>query len=106
MKTLLIVALMVTGLLAVGQGNMMPSYSDFDTDGNGKVTQEEFQNTQQKRMTQRAQEGRMMRNAGNAPVFSDIDTNGDGNIDKNEFQTHQANKNSKRGQGRGQGKNR
>ena len=106
MKALFVVALIATGALAMGQGNMMPSYSDFDTDGNGKVTQKEFQNTQQKRMTQRADEGRMMRNAGNAPVFSDIDTNGDGNIDKNEFQTHQANNSSKRGQGSGQGKNR
>ena len=49
MKTLLIVALMTTGLFAAGQGNMMPSYSDFDTNNDGKVTQEEFENTQQKK---------------------------------------------------------
>lgn len=88
---------MVTGALAMGKGNMMPSYSDFDTDGNGKITKKEFQKTQQKRMTQRAEDGRMMRNAGDAPAFSDIDKNNDGIIDKGELQKHQ---------GTGQGRNR
>ena len=104
MKNLLIVALISTGVFAASPGNMMPSYSDFDTDNNGKVTQEEFENTQQKRMTKRAEEGRMMRKAGNAPGYSDIDANGDGNIDKEEFQSHQSKNRQNRGQG--QGKNR
>jgi Ca2+-binding EF-hand superfamily protein len=90
MKKLFITALIVTGVLAAGQGFMMPSYSDFDTDGNSKITQQEFENTQQKRMMQNAAAGKMMRNAGNAPMFSDIDTNNDGNIDVTEFQTHQS----------------
>jgi Ca2+-binding EF-hand superfamily protein len=104
MKTLLIVALIVTGALAMGQGNMMPTYSDFDIDGNGKVTQEEFENTQQARMSAQSEAGRIMRNADNAPIFSDIDTNSDGNIDEKEFQTHQIKnrKNMRRGQGRNQ----
>ena len=108
MKTLLIVALIVTGALAVGQGNMMPSYSDFDSDGNGKITQKEFKYTQQKRMEEQAKTGKMMRNAGNAPKFGDIDANRDGNIDNQEFQTHRANRRSGSGQGmgRGQGRNR
>ncbi|WP_294960561.1 hypothetical protein [Sulfurimonas sp.] len=96
MKSLLIVTLMVTGALAVG----MPSYSNFDSDGNGKITQKEFNLAQQKRMQEQANSGKMMRNANNAPQFSDIDTNNNGNIDKQEFQTHQANSRSKRGQGR------
>ncbi|MFT7003173.1 MAG: hypothetical protein ACJAWW_000508 [Sulfurimonas sp.] len=104
MKNLWIVALIVTGALAAGQGNRMMSYSNFDTDGNGKVTQEEFETTQQARMTAQAEAGRMMRNAANAPQFSDIDTNKDGNIDKKEFQTHQANNWANRSSG--QGKNR
>ncbi len=101
MKTLLIVALIVTGALAVGQGKMMPSYSDFDTNGNGQVTQNEFEQTQQKRMTAQAEAGRMMRNVGNAPAFGDIDTNKDGNIDKQEFQTHQVANRGNRGGGQG-----
>lgn len=106
MKTLLIVTLIVTGALAVGQGNMMPSYSDFDSDGNGKITQQEFKDTQQNRMEAQAKTGRVMRNADNAPQFSDIDTNKDGNIDKEEFQTHRANRRGGSTQGMGQGRNR
>lgn len=103
MKTLLIVALIVTGALAVGQGNMMPSYSDFDRDGNGKVTQKEFKYTQQERMQAQEKAGRMMRNADNAPKFSDIDKNSDGNIDNQEFKTHQSINRQGRGMGRSQG---
>jgi len=108
MKALLIVTLIVTGALAVGQGNMMPSYSDFDRDGNGKITQKEFKYTQQKRMDEQAKTGRMMRNTDDAPKFTDIDANRDGNIDNQEFKTHQANRRGGRGQGmgRGQGRNR
>lgn len=108
MKTLLIITLIVTSVLAVGQGRSMQSYADLDGDGNGKVTQEEFQSMQQARMAAKAEAGRMMRNAGNAPQFSDMDTNGDGNLDKGEFQTHQAKQQAKNQgkKGRGQGKNR
>ena len=104
MKTLLMVTLIVTGALAIGQGYNMPTYSDFDTDGNGKVTQKEFESTQQKRMAENAEAGRMMRNAGNAPTFINVDTNSDGNIDAKEFQTHQAA--NRKNMGRGQGRNR
>ena len=108
MKTLLIVALIVTGVLAAGRGGMMPSYSDFDSNSDGKITQAEFETTQQARMTAQAEAGRMMRNAANAPQFSDIDTNGDGNLDKGEFSQHQAKQQAKnRGnKSRGQGRNR
>ncbi len=108
MKTLWITALIVTGALAVGQGNMMPSFSDFDTDGNGKVTQSEFENMRQERMAVQAEAGKMMRNAGNAPAFDTIDTNGDGSISGEEFSVHQASnrKGGGRGMGRGQGMNR
>ena len=107
MKTLLIVTLAVTGALAMGQGNQMPSYSDFDRNGNGEVTQKEFKNAHQMRMTERKESGRMMRNAADAPSFSDIDANNDGNIDKAELKRHQTQKRKGmlgQGQGRGQGK--
>jgi Ca2+-binding EF-hand superfamily protein len=104
MKTLLITALLLSSALLAGRGNMMPSYSDFDTNADGKVTQSEFENTQQKRMIAKAEAGKMMRNAGNAPQFSDVDTNNDGTISVEEFQTHQAN--HKANMGRGQGRNR
>ena len=108
MKTLLIVALIVTGALAVGQGRNMQSYTSLDSDGDGKVTQVEFENMQQSKMIKQAEAGKMMRNVANAPQFSDIDTNSDGNIDKDEFQTHQIKQQAKnRGnKSRGQGRNR
>lgn len=108
MKTLLIVALIVTGALAMGQGNRMPSYLDFDRNGDGQVTQIEFETTQQERIAKRAKAARMMRNASNAPLFNDLDINGDEVIDRDEFQTHQASnrKGTRQGRGNGQGMNR
>ena len=108
MKTLLIVALIVTGAIAAGQGGNMQSYSNLDTNNDGKVTQVEFENMQQSRMKAQAETGRMMRNVGNAPQFSDIDVNGDGNIDNDEFVKHQTKQQAKnRGnKSRGQGRNR
>ncbi len=108
MKTLLIVALIVTGALAVGQGRNMQSYTSLDSDGDGKVTQVEFENMQQSKMIKQAEAGKMRRNVANAPQFSDIDTNSDGNIDKDEFQTHQVKQQAKnrKNKSRGQGRNR
>ena len=108
MKTLLIVALIVTGALATGQGRNMQSYSSLDTNGDGKVTQVEFENMQQSKMIKQAEAGKMMRNVANAPHFSDIDTNSDGNIDKNEFATQQLKQQAKnsKNKSRGQGRNR
>ncbi|WP_353662854.1 EF-hand domain-containing protein [Hydrogenimonas sp. SS33] len=107
-RTILMMAMAITGVLA--QGPQMPTFADFDRDGNGKVTQQEFQQTRQERMTQRAKEGRMMKNAQNAPQFGDIDTNGDGFIDQTEFRNHQrSHMRSQRGgqgQGRGMGRGR
>jgi hypothetical protein len=102
MKQLWIVALLLTSALIAGQGNMMPSYGNFDGNGDGKITQTEFEDAQQARMIKQAEAGKMMRNAANAPTFADIDTNKDGIIDTNEFQIHQAS--HQRGSGMGQGK--
>jgi len=99
-------------MAAMGQN--MPSFNDYDTNKDGKITQKEFTYQQQERMQKKAEEGKMMRNAGNAPSFSDIDTNGDGVINRNEFRNHQKmqmrNKNMQKngmgkcsGQGMGQG---
>jgi Ca2+-binding EF-hand superfamily protein len=89
MKRLIVVGLLVSSALMARQENMVPSFSDFDTDRNGKVTQEEFESTQQQRMAEKAEAGRMLKNAGNAPTFQDIDTNSDGSFDPIEFSAHQ-----------------
>ena len=77
----------------MGMGNkpmgQMPVFTDFDADGSGDISETEWTEGQTKRMKERAEEGRMMKNAANAPSFADIDTNKDGKITPDEFQQHQ-----------------
>jgi len=88
-RSIIAVSLLVSSVVMAGVGYQMPSYDDFDTNKNGKVTQKEFEHAEQERMTKQAESGKMMRNAGNAPTFSDVDTNHDGVLSKSEFQKHQ-----------------
>ena len=97
----LLASLLVSGALIAGMGYNMPSYSDFDTDNNGKITQAEFENAQQARMKKQAEAGKMMRNAVNAPTFKDMDTNNDGVMDASEFSDHQQEQKAQMGQRNG-----
>ena len=111
MKKIVLVILLVSGALVAGMNQHRHSFSEFDVDGNGKVTRSEFENAQQKNMIANANAGKQMRNAGNAPTFDMVDTNKDGFIDANEFQIQQQKnmqrrKNMKKGQRKGFGKNR
>lgn len=89
MKVLWIVVLLVSGLLAAGQGFNMPSFSFFDTNKDGKITKAELDDGRQKRHNQMAKEGKRLRNMENASSFSNIDANGDGTISPSEFTAHQ-----------------
>jgi len=87
----------------MGQGRKgmqnRPSYADFDLNHDGKVTQKEFYDARAARMTQRAKEGKPMKNAANAPTFETIDSNGDGVISESEFNTFRMQRmQAKRGQ--------
>ncbi len=84
-----------------GRGGMQnrPTFATLDLNSDGKITQEEFTQAQAARMTQRANEGRQMKNAGNAPTFESIDSNGDQVVTPDEFSAFQMN--HRRGQGRG-----
>ena len=62
-----------------------PSFEDFDRNGDGFVSAEEFNSTRAERMAERAEEGRPMKGAAGAPAFSDFDGNGDGQLDPAEF---------------------
>jgi hypothetical protein len=76
-----------------GQGAMprnLPSFDDYDTNADGRITQEEFDTARGERILERAQQGGLMRNLPNAPAFADIDTDGDGMISTDEFAAHQA----------------
>lgn len=104
MKRISITALLLGGVLFAAPG-LMPSFDDFDTNGDGKITQTEFENTQQARMTKQAKSGKMMRNAANAPSFGDIDTDDNGAIDATELKNHQmAHMKERPGSGTGLGK--
>ena len=66
----------------------MPTFESFDLNKDGMINSKEMEEARQKRMEEKASEGKMMKNIGNQPTFSDIDTNKDGNISKEEFQAH------------------
>lgn len=68
----------------------MPAYGDLDSDGDGKVTAEEFYAFRASRMSARAAEGHKMKNAHNAPAFEELDLDGDGSLSADEFAEHHA----------------
>lgn|GEM_PF-5135690 len=71
-----------------GGRKSMPTFSDFDSNNDGKITKEEFIESRGQRVKSRAKDGRKMKGLKNMPSFADIDKNNDGNIDKAEFDTH------------------
>jgi len=73
-------------------GQNRPTFSMFDTNGDGVVTEKEFYDAQAAKMAQKANAGKMMKNAANAPTFESIDTNHDKVIIPSEFNTYQAQK--------------
>ena len=81
-----------------------PTFATYDLNNDGKITEKEFYDGQAKRMTQKADEGKMMRNVGKAPAFTSIDANSDGVVTPVEFDTHQMNRMNSNMRGTGQGK--
>ena len=73
-----------------GMGRNRPAFSEYDLNGDGKITEKEFNEARSKRISERAQQGYQMRNLGSAPSFADIDANGDGEISVEEFAAHQS----------------
>jgi Ca2+-binding EF-hand superfamily protein len=68
----------------------LPTFEQFDLNGDGKITQAELEEARAKRMSEKAKEGKMLKNAGKAPAFTDMDLNKDGILDEKEFSAHQA----------------
>ena len=67
-----------------------PTYADIDANADEAITSEEFYAFRAQRMAARAEEGRKMKNAKNAPAFEDLDLDGDGNLSADEFAEHQS----------------
>ena len=84
-----------------GQRGM--SFSLMDSNADGLVTEQEFNQARASFMAGRAAEGRRMRNAAYAPGFVQFDSNGDGMLDPQELATARQLRREARGgmQGRG-----
>ena len=85
-----------------GMKGNMPSFSDFDLNGDDIIVEAEFNEGHAKRMSEMAAQGHQMKRAGDAPGFSGIDSNDNGGISKDEFAAHQAEHHSKMQQGKHQ----
>lgn len=85
-----------------------PTFAEFDADGDGFVSEEEFTAFRAARMAAMAEAGKPMKGAATAPAFSDIDTDGDGMLNEAELTAaQQAQHKAMReqyGKGKGEGK--
>ncbi len=61
------------------------SFVAYDKDGDGLISEKEFNQVREERLSQRVTEGRPMRGIANAPSFSTFDTNQDGQLTENEL---------------------
>lgn len=92
LKTLLLSAALACSSLVVAQDlsdrGPVP-FSTYDADGNGIINKGEFNSLKEKRMNQKENQGRLLKNAYMSPAFEDIDRNKDGEISKDELKIHQ-----------------
>jgi Ca2+-binding EF-hand superfamily protein len=76
---LAVAALLGTGGLMAQMAPPAPiPFASYDTNGDNKVSADEYYAARNARIAERAKEGRMMRNLGNAPSFEQFDSDGDG----------------------------
>jgi Ca2+-binding EF-hand superfamily protein len=67
------------------QRHSPPAFSDIDTDGDGFVSEEEFNSFRAARMAAKAEAGKPMKGAATAPAFGDLDSDGDGLLSEDEL---------------------
>jgi Ca2+-binding EF-hand superfamily protein len=80
-------------------------FAAYDQDGDGRISQEEFQSVRGKRMAEKIAQGRPMRGAADAPAFPALDRDGDGYIAPDELAAGQkVQMEKRRAMGRGAGR--
>jgi len=109
--TTVIIAIVMLPFVAKAESQQRhspPAFSDIDTDGDGFVSEEEFNSFRAARMAAKAEAGKPMKGAATHPAFGDLDTDGDGMLSEAELDAgHKAHKQAMReqhGSGDGQGK--
>jgi len=80
-------------------------FATYDANGDGFITEKEFDDIRAKRVDQKVKDNMPMRNIGNAPAFSDFDANGDGKLTELELTKGQNAQMQKRRGTKGMGKN-
>jgi len=95
-KTILIVSMIIALVMLPfvaraesQQRHRPPTFADFDVNGDGFVSEEEFNATRAARMAAMAEAGKPMKGAASAPAFSDLDTDGDGMLSEAELRAGQ-----------------
>jgi len=87
------------------QHHSPPAFTEFDADGDGFVSEEEFTSFRNARMAAMAEAGKPMRGAATAPAFGDLDSNGDGMLNEAELtagqRAHQKAMRKQHGDGKG-----
>ena len=80
------------------------SFAAYDADGNGTITEQEFNTIREQRQAAVKESGRTGQGMAGAPSFADVDIDKDGLISAQELETMQQHQQENRGMGRGQGK--
>ena len=105
---IVIMAVFTLPVQAQSPGSPMRGATPFDMhdlNGDGYVTEQEFNTFRGQRMSARAAEGRPMYGAANAPSFSSFDANRDGRLTQDEFDAgRMAHMQQRRGMGPGMGR--
>jgi len=85
-------ALALLPLVARAESHMPhqpPAFSEFDQDGDGFVSEAEFNATRAAHHEAMAEKGHAMKGMATAPSFSDVDSDGDGKLSEAELTTAQ-----------------
>ena len=95
-----------TGLILAGNASAKGpiSLASYDADGDGSITEQEFNQARTKQQEEMKASGRRGQGMGNAPSFADADTDKDGKLSAEEIKTMQEKQQANRGKGQGRGK--